>query len=91
MIRWLLHLRKYVVLLNFGNIWCYTFQFVFSPLNCYVCRIYWTEVIQGCTRSINKNLTDDQVNVMDWLTKVKYLQQNPVLAARQNDYILWVV
>ena len=26
------------------------------------------------------------MNAMDWLTKVKYLQQNPVPAARQIDY-----
>ena len=51
---------------------------VFLTVTC--TEFHWTEVIQVCARSINKNLTDNQVNAMYWLTKVKYLQQNSVLS-----------
>ena len=41
----------------------------------------------------NPALTDEQVNAMDWITKVNYLKRNPVIVARQIDYVfkqLWV-
>ena len=91
--RYLLSSRKYGVLLNFGNMALdilgkvrhFNVYSVFLTVTC--AEFYWTKVIQVCTRSINENLTDDQVNAMDWLTKVRYLQQNPVLVVRQIDYI----
>ena len=34
-----------------------------------------------------QTLTDEQVNEMDWSTKVNYLKRNPVTVARQIDYV----
>ena len=37
-------------------------------------------------------LTDEQVNAMDWSTKVNFSKRNPVTVARQIDYVfkqLW--
>ena len=52
----------------------------------------WTEVIQVVANQYGKNFSADDIKKMDWQTKRKWLQTNPVLAARQIDYIfqqLW--
>ena len=61
-------------------------------LTCSAAEFHWTEIIQILARQYGENLTDEQVNEMDWSTKVKYLKRNPVTVARQIDYVfrqLW--
>ena len=61
-------------------------------LTCSAAEFQWTEVIQVIARQYQEELTDDEVKNMDWTTKVSYLKRNPVIAARQIDYIfkkLW--
>ena len=61
-------------------------------LTCSAGEFYWTEVIQVVARQYGENLTDEQVNGMEWNTKLNYLKRNPVLVARHIDYIfhkLW--
>ena len=47
----------------------------------------WTETIKIVAYQTGERLTDDQINAMDWDTKVKYLKRNPVTVARQVDHI----
>ena len=77
----------YDVLAKIRQFGVFTFFLTFSAG-----EFYWTEVIQVAARRYGENLTDEQVNDMEWNTKLKYLQRNPVVVARQIDYIfqkLW--
>ena len=56
-------------------------------LTCSAAEFQWTEIIQVVARQYGETLTDEQVNSMDWSTKLKYLKRNPVTVARQIDYI----
>ena len=50
------------------------------------------EIIQVVAHQYGEILNDEQVNAMDWSTKVHYLKRNPVTVARQTDYVfkqLW--
>ena len=47
----------------------------------------WTNIIKIVAYQSGENLTDEDVNNMDWHTKVKYFKRNPVTVARQIDYI----
>ena len=61
-------------------------------LTCSAAEFHWTEIIQIVARQYGETLTNEQVNEMDWSTKVKYLKRNPVTVARQIDYVfkqLW--
>ena len=54
-------------------------------------EFHWTEIIQVVGRQYAQTQTGEQVNAMDWSTKVN-LKQNPVTVARQIDYVfkqLW--
>ena len=57
-------------------------------LTCSVAEFHWPEVIQIVARQYGETLTVDEVNNMNWDTKVKYMKRNPVTVARQIDYIL---
>ena len=55
-------------------------------------EFHWTDIIQVVACQYGEILTDEQVNAMDWSTKVNYLKRNPVTVARQIDYVfqqLW--
>ncbi|XP_062618879.1 uncharacterized protein LOC134280486 [Saccostrea cucullata] len=55
-------------------------------------EFHWPEVIQVIAKTYGTTLTVDDINAMDWNTKRQWLQRNPVIAARQIDYIfeqLW--
>ena len=56
-------------------------------LTCSAAEFHWTEIIQVVARQYGQTLTDEQVNEMDWSTKVNYLKRNPVTVARQIDYV----
>ena len=61
-------------------------------LTCSAAEFHWTEIIQVVARQYGETLTDEQVNAMDWSTKLKYLKRNPVTVARQIDHVfkqLW--
>ena len=61
-------------------------------VTCSAAEFHWTEIIQVVACQYGEILTDEQVNAMDWSTKVNYLKRNPVTVARQIDYIfkqLW--
>ena len=61
-------------------------------LSCPVAEFHWTEIIQVVSHPYGEMLTDEQVNAMDWSTKVKYLKRSPVTVVRQIDYLfeqLW--
>ena len=61
-------------------------------LTCSAAEFHWTEIIQVVARQYGEILSDEEVNGMDWSTKVKYLKRNPVTVARQIDYVfkqLW--
>ena len=47
----------------------------------------WPEVIQVVARRYGETLTVEDIENMSWNDKLKYLQRNPVLVARQIDYI----
>ena len=70
----------------------YTFFLTFSAA-----EFHWTEIIQVVARQYGEILTDENVNNMDWSTKLKYLKRNPVTVARQIDYVFrkkcisWVI
>ena len=61
---------------------CTTFFVTFSAG-----EFHWPEIIQIVARQYGKSLTTEQVNQMDWKTKVMYLKTNPVIVARQIDHI----
>ena len=52
-------------------------------LSCSIAEFHWTEIIQVVARQYGELVTDEQVNAMDWTTKVNYLKKNPVIVARQ--------
>ena len=56
-------------------------------LSCSAAKFHWTEIIQVVACQYGEILTDEQVNAMDWRTKVNYLKRNPVTVARQIDYV----
>ena len=56
----------------------YTFFF----LSWSAAEFHWTEIIQVVARQYGEILTDEQVNAMDWSTKVNYFKRNPVTVAR---------
>ena len=56
-------------------------------LTCSAAEFHWPEVIQACARQYQKNLTGEEVNNIDWQTKVSYLKRDPVTAAEQINYI----
>ena len=61
-------------------------------LTWYAAEFHLTEIIQIVACQYRETLTDEQVNVMDWRTKVNYFKRNPVTVARQIDYVfkqLW--
>ena len=61
-------------------------------LTCSAAEFYWTEIILIVGRQYRETLTDEEVNSMDWGTKMNYLKRNPVTVARQIDYLfqqLW--
>ena len=41
-------------------------------LTCSAAEFHWTEIIQVVAHQYGQTLTDEQVNVMDWSTKVSY-------------------
>ena len=44
-------------------------------LTCSAAEFHWTETIQVVACHYGQILTDEQVNAMDWSTKVNYLKQ----------------
>ena len=50
-------------------------------LSCSTAEFYWTEIIQVVPRHYGEILTDEQVNAMDWSTKVNYFKRNPITVA----------
>ena len=56
-------------------------------LTCSAAEFHWTEMIQVVTCQYGHTLTDEQVNAIDWSTKVNYLKRNLVTVARQIDYV----
>ncbi|GAB1600976.1 hypothetical protein Ahia01_000375800, partial [Argonauta hians] len=69
---------------QFGN---YTFFLTVSAA-----EFHWPHIIQIVARQYGEELTVEQVENMDFSTKVKYFKRNPVTVARHIDYIfqqLW--
>ena len=61
-------------------------------LTCSAAEFHWTEIIQVCAPQYEQTSTDEQVNAMDWSTKVNYFKRNPVILVTQIDYVskqLW--
>ena len=50
-------------------------------------EFHWPEIIKIVAPQYGENLTDEEVENMDWSTKVNYLKRNPVTVARQIDHI----
>ena len=50
-------------------------------------QFQWTNIIKIVGRQFGEELTDQQINNMDWSTKSNYLKRNPVTVCRQIDYI----
>jgi hypothetical protein len=52
-------------------------------------QFQWTHLIKVVARisKPSQDLSDDEIELMDWKTKVSILKRNPVLVARQIDYI----
>ena len=48
-------------------------------LTCSAAEFHWTEIIQVCAPQYEQTSTDEQVNAMDWSTKVNYFKRNPVI------------
>ena len=74
-------------LLKLGSLECTLFFFT-----CSAAKFHWAEVIQVVGCQYGQALTDEQINAMDWSTKVHYLKRNLVTVARQSDYVfkqLW--
>ena len=51
-------------------------------VTCSAAEFHWTEIIQVIAGQYRQTLTHEQVNEMDWSTKVNYLKRNPVIVAR---------
>ncbi|XP_066930030.1 uncharacterized protein [Clytia hemisphaerica] len=47
----------------------------------------WTNIVKVVATQYGENLTDEDVNKMDWSEKLKYFKRNPVTVARQIDHI----
>ena len=47
----------------------------------------WTEIIKIVAKQYVENLSDAQINEMDWTTNCSYLKGNPVTVACQIDHI----
>ena len=47
----------------------------------------WTNIIKVVATQYGENLSDEEVNKMDWSQKVQYFKRNPVTVARQIDHI----
>ena len=54
-------------------------------LICYAAEFHWTEITQVVSHHCGDKLIDEQVNVMDWSTKVNYVKGNPFNLTRQID------
>ena len=50
-------------------------------------QFQWTSIIKVVARQFGENLSDEEINAMDWNTKANYLKRNPVTVVRQIDYI----
>ena len=48
-------------------------------LSCSIAEFHWTEIIQVVARQYGELVTDEQVNAMDWSTKVNYLRNPEIL------------
>ena len=48
-------------------------------LSCSIAEFHWTEIIQVVARQYGELVTDEQVNAMDWSTKVNYLKKKQLL------------
>merc|ERR1711911_515939 len=48
----------------------------------------WTSIVKVIARQFGENLSDEEINAMDWKTKANYMKRNPVTVVRQIDYIL---
>ena len=59
----------------------YTFS-----LTCSAAEFQWSEIIPIVARQYRKTITDDQVNAMDWSTKVNYVRRNSVTVVKQINY-----
>ena len=57
-------------------------------LTCSAAGFYWTEIVQDVACQYGETLTDEQVNAMNWSTKVNYWKINSVTVAREIDYVL---
>ena len=57
-------------------------------LTCFAAEFHWTEIIQVVSRQYGPKLIDEQVNVMDWSTKVNYVKRNRVTVTRQIDDVV---
>ena len=56
-------------------------------LSCSVAEFHHTEIIQVVAHHYGELLTDEQVNAMNWNTKVNYFKRNPVTLARRIDHV----
>ena len=56
-------------------------------LSCSVAEFHHTEIIQVVAHHYGELLTDEQVNAMNWNTKVNYFKRNRVTLARRIDYV----
>ena len=56
-------------------------------------QFQWTHLIKVVARASipSTNLNDEEIEAMDWKAKVAILKRNPVLVARQIDYIFQCV
>ena len=50
-------------------------------------EFYCTEIIQIVARQYGENVTEEEINNMDWSQKCNYLKRNPVTVAREIDHI----
>ena len=78
--------------------WCHNMMLdvlakcrVFGPSTYFVtwtvALFKWTNIIKVVATQYGENLTDEDVNNMDWSQKVQYFKRNPVTVARQIDHI----
>ena len=75
------------VLMKIRQFGVYTF-FLTDP----AAEFQWAKIIQIVACQYGETLTDEEVNPIDWGTKMNYLKRNPVTVARQIDNLfqeLW--
>ena len=99
MIRFFLPLKTPEELHSTFTIYCWmsllklgSLEYALFFFSCSAAKFHWTETIQVFGCQYGQTLTDEQINAMDWSTKVHYLKRNPVTVARQSDYVfrqLW--